>query len=125
MSWHSVALVAAGGAAGCVLRHLIGTATGGPDATFPWVTLAINVVGSFLLGLVVGSTPPDHAGRLLFGTGFCGGFTTFSSLSVELLTLMQRGAHGRAVAYVAASVLLGLLAACSGATFGRGIATQR
>ena len=120
-----MALVAAGGAAGCVLRYLVGVATLGVAGTFPWGTLGINVAGSFLLGALLGALPPEHAGRLLFGTGFCGGFTTFSTFSVEAVALVGRGEHGPASAYLAASVSLSVLAAAAGAAVGRVVAGPR
>ena len=63
-------LVAAGGAAGSVARYLVGAALADLSAGFPWATLAINVVGSFLLGLVLGLAPVGAPTRLLVGTGF-------------------------------------------------------
>jgi len=70
----------------------------------PWHTLLVNVVGAFLLGIVVTRSP-----RFL-GTGFCGAFTTFSTLQVELLELPV----AQAVAYAAGSIVLGLAAVVLG-----------
>ena len=81
----------------------------GPGA-FPFGTLAINVLGSFLIGAVAetyalrGGLPP--AWRLFLATGVMGGFTTFSAFSLETLMLYERGEAGAALAYVAASVIL-------------------
>ena len=125
VSWGAVALVATGGAAGCVLRYLVGVAMLGVSGTFPWGTLSINVAGSFLLGALLGALPPEHAGRLLFGTGFCGGFTTFSTFSIETVALMEHGEHGRASAYLAASVAFSVLAAAAGAALGRAVTGPR
>ncbi len=118
----AVLLVAAGGAAGSVARYLVGVAAAGLAAHFPWATLAVNVAGSFALGLVLGALPPGGPGRLLLGTGFCGGFTTFSAFSAEALALAERGAAGRAAAYAALSVGLGAAAALAGAALGRALA---
>ena len=120
-----VLFVAAGGAAGSVARYLVGLAALGASAQFPWGTLAINVVGSFVLGLVLGALPPGGGARLLLGTGFCGGFTTFSTFSTEVVALAEEGAVGRAGAYAAASVALGVLAAVTGAAVGRALAPGR
>lgn len=120
-----MALVAAGSAAGGVVRYLVSVAALGVSGTFPWGTLGINVAGSFLLGALLSTLPPAHAGRLLFGTGVCGGFTTFSTFSVEAVTLVGRGAHGRASAYLAASVALSVLAAAAGAAVGRTLTGPR
>lgn len=83
-----VVLVGLGGAVGAVLRYLVGESL--PADPFPWGTLAVNVLGSFALGLVVfGSVGGDAA--LLVGTGACGAFTTFSSFSVAGVRLWESG----------------------------------
>jgi len=115
----AVLLVAAGGAAGSVARYLASLAALGISTTFPWGTLGVNVVGSFALGVVLGALPAGTAGRLLLGTGFCGGFTTFSAFSAEVVALAEGGAAGRAAGYAAASVALGVAAAAAGAVVGR------
>ncbi|MBL8962019.1 MAG: fluoride efflux transporter CrcB [Gemmatimonadetes bacterium] len=110
--------VALGSAIGGVARFLIGGALQRADSTFPSGTLAVNIVGSFILGGVAryaAMTPtfsPEL--RLLLGAGFCGGLTTFSTFSVETIALMQNGALARAGLYVATSVLAGLAAALLG-----------
>jgi CrcB protein len=93
----------------------------GPTA-FPWGTLAINVVGSFLIGVfavvLLGNMSERVQGLyLLFGTGFCGGLTTFSTFEWELLRLVRERAYAAAAAYVVASVMLGLLAVLAGAAW--------
>ncbi len=120
-----VLLVAAGGAAGSVARYLAGLAALGASATFPWGTFAVNVAGSFVLGVVLGALPPGSGGRLLLGTGFCGGFTTFSTFSAEVVALAGRGAVGRAGAYAAASAARAVAAAAAGAALGRALAASR
>jgi CrcB protein len=111
-------VVAGGSAAGGVCRYLLSGALQRPDATFPVGTLTVNVVGSFALGALAryASMSPTLTPemRLLIGAGFCGGFTTFSTFSVETLELMQHGAFARASAYVGLSVLAGLAAAMAG-----------
>ena len=106
--------VALGGALGAVLRYQTGGAVArwlGPSAAaaFPWATLAVNVTGSFAMGLLAGWLA-RHDGaegwRLLLGVGLLGGFTTFSAFSLEAVALWQR-APALSVAYVAASVVLG------------------
>jgi fluoride exporter len=87
-----------------------------------WTTLAINVVGSFLLGLL---TAEHWFGRDLregIGVGLLGGFTTFSTFSVQAILEADAGEPWRAVAYVAASVLGGLAAATAGYALGRALA---
>jgi CrcB protein len=80
---------------------------------FPWATFAINVSGSVILGFTASLflNHPDEPRRnwyLLLGTGFCGGFTTFSTFSLETLELMQEGRPWSAAAYVFGSVAAGV-----------------
>ena len=89
---------------------------------FPWWTLAVNVAGSFLIGLLAGlfgALETGHHARLFLTTGFLGGFTTFSAFSLDALTLWERGAASHAALYVLASVLLSLLAAAMGLMLSR------
>jgi CrcB protein len=84
---------------------------------WPWATFAINVVGSLLLGVMVAlhtESSLSARGIALLGVGFCGGFTTFSTFSVEGLHLLQAGKPGLAALYVAASCALGVFAAWLG-----------
>ena len=120
----AVLLVALGGAAGSVLRYLAGVAWPADVAAgaVPWATLGVNVLGSFVLGVVVGAVPAGHAARLLVGTGVCGGFTTFSTFAAEAVALAEGGAGGRAAGYVLGSVGLGVLAAAAGVAVGRAVA---
>lgn len=105
--------VALGGAAGSVARYACALAAARwLGAGFPWGTLFVNVTGSFAIGLLAALAAPD--GRALLGTdaralllvGVLGGFTTFSSFSLETLTLARTGAVGAAVLNVAGSVAL-------------------
>ena len=114
---HPVALLTIGGGLGTNARYFLGCAVARfqGDAAFPWATFLINVLGSALLGVVAAAylNHPDPARRnwyLLLGTGFCGGFTTFSTFSLEALTLIQDGRPWTALAYALGSVACGLLA---------------
>jgi len=109
-------LLAVGGGVGANARYWTGRLVLRLQGTveFPWATFLINVVGSIILGFVAVAfmKHPDPAQRnwyLLLGTGFCGGFTTFSTFSFETLTLFQDGKPGLAVAYSLGSVAAGLL----------------
>jgi len=111
--------VALGGAIGSVLRYQLGrgmTHWLGPQAVsaFPWATLAVNLIGSFAMGLLAGWLARHGEGgeplRLLVGVGLLGGFTTFSAFSLELMVLAERGQAGQAFIYAAVSVLAGLSA---------------
>ena len=100
-------LVAAGGAAGSVARYLLSmVAVAHLGAGFPWGTLAVNILGSAAIGVAAGLGLQGET-RLLVVTGFLGGFTTFSAFSLETGVLLERS-PALGVAYVAASVLLGL-----------------
>lgn len=104
--------VMVGGAIGAGARHLIGQvmlARLGPG--FPWWTLSINIAGSLLMGLLIGwlaRSGGSDTTRLFLGVGILGGFTTFSSFSLEFWTLFERGQVTQAAAYVLASVIVGI-----------------
>lgn len=119
-------LVAIGGAAGSMLRYATGlgaTRLFGPG--FPWGTLIVNVTGSFVIGVFVESIARRFGAsepvRLLLVTGFLGGFTTFSSFSLDAAALIERGALGHAALYVAGSVLLSLGAVFAGLAVARAV----
>ncbi|HMO74795.1 MAG TPA: fluoride efflux transporter CrcB [Sphingopyxis sp.] len=104
-----------GGALGAGARHLVGAAMLarlGPG--FPWWTLSINIVGSLLMGLLIGWLARSEGGgemaRLFVGVGLLGGFTTFSAFSMEFWLLFERGQTAQAAAYVLASVVGAILA---------------
>ena len=98
-------LVGAGGTLGALARHLVGTVLPGERRD----TLAVNVLGSFALGALTAGTA-DPGLLALFGTGFCGAFTTFSSFAFETVRLYERG-HRRTAAANAAIHLAGALVA--------------
>ena len=112
-------LVAAGGALGAVGRYLVTTgATVLLGGGFPWGTFVVNVVGSFLLGVLVGLlsaawTPPGDM-RLFLATGFLGAFTTFSAFSLDVVSAFERGLNTLAILYVVASVVFSVLALLGG-----------
>ena len=103
--------VAAGGALGSWLRFLVARAFSPMAGAFPWATLTVNVVGSFAMGLLAGwlARMGSHGEgwRLLIGVGVLGGFTTFSAFSLDFAVLVERGALGMAMTYVAASLIAG------------------
>lgn len=120
LRWQYVVLVALGGTLGTAARFL--TAELIPAwRGVPLATLGVNVLGAFLLGLLLEALV--QAGRddgirrslrLLVGTGFLGGFTTYSSLAVETDALLRDGHAALAIAYALVTVVLGLLAAAGG-----------
>jgi CrcB protein len=91
-----------------------------PDSPFPWATLLINVVGSFLLGVLVARVWPSAPAwlRAGLGTGLLGSFTTFSALIVGLLTMTAAGMTVLAIVYLVASLVLGFAAAMLGIRLG-------
>lgn len=122
----NILLVAVGGAIGSVARYLTAIAMTrllGP--AFPWGTITVNIVGSFAIGLLTElvarkfSAPMEM--RLLLVVGFLGGFTTFSSFSLDTMALVERGPVWIAFSYVLASVLLSLTAAFGGLALGRSL----
>lgn len=123
-------LVALGGGFGAWLRHITGRAwllAVGPvkASAFPWSTLTVNVVGSLAMGLLVGWLARHGAAgseslRLLLGVGVLGGYTTFSSFAMEFALLVERGALGLAMGYVAVSLVAGLGAMFAGLSLMRG-----
>lgn len=116
--WLAVAL---GGAAGSVLRYAMALALLRTSVAFPLGTLLVNVLGSFLIGVFARwFTAPDvdPLWRIALMVGFCGGFTTFSTFSAELVALAQEGRMLRAAIYVVVSVSLAVLATVLGLAAG-------
>lgn len=119
-------LVLAGGALGSGARYLVATGLAARfGQAFPWGTLAVNIAGSFLIGAIAtladeaGSIGPN--GRVFLIVGVLGGFTTFSSFSLETLRLAEDQELGRAALNVAGSLALGFGAALLGIAVGRAL----
>ena len=109
MMIRNLLLVALGGGVGSVLRYLLS----GMNASFPWGTFAVNILGSLIIGLLVGLVSKGVLSaemKLLLVTGFCGGFTTFSTFANESLGMMKAGDVLMMALYVGVSVALGILA---------------
>ncbi|ROU02622.1 fluoride efflux transporter CrcB [Histidinibacterium lentulum] len=118
--------VALGGAIGASARFLVGAgmARGFGTGGFPVAILAVNVAGSFLMGVLVvllGRMGLAHLTPFVL-TGILGGFTTFSAFSLEAVTLWENGLAGQAALYVGLSVILSILALGAGLWLARGIA---
>ena len=113
MSGQAIIWVALGGALGAVGRYLVGlslkTASG-----FPWATMSVNILGSLLMGLVIGWLSRQNGGsdalRLFVAVGILGGFTTFSAFSMDLFTLLERRDIAATGLYLGGSLLGGLAA---------------
>jgi CrcB protein len=111
--------VMVGGALGSGARYLTGRAALSLfGADFPYGTLAVNLVGGLLMGALVGALAriagTGEAWRLFVGVGVLGGFTTFSSFSLDVVTMIERGAFGAALSYALVSVIGSVLALFAG-----------
>lgn len=106
----SILFVALGGAVGSVARYLVARWLTG---SFPWATLTVNIVGCALIGFLTGCVAKENLSpemKLLLVTGFCGGFTTFSTFANESFALMKAGEVLTVAFYVGLSVVAGILA---------------
>lgn len=113
--------VVVGGALGVLARAAI--LAGVEASVVPWVTLAINAGGSFLLGIVVGFLDDRHPdARAFLGTGLLGGFTTYSAFAVE--TTLWAGTPWLAIGLAAASIIAGAVGALAGLVLGRALARR-
>ncbi|MEN9411348.1 MAG: fluoride efflux transporter CrcB [Pseudomonadota bacterium] len=118
----SILLVALGGAAGSVARFLVVSGAARAFPGWPWGTLAVNVAGSFAIGVLYIALAQRVQMAPLLVAGFLGGFTTFSAFSLDTLKLWEGGQAVQAALYVAASVILSLAAVALGAALARSIA---
>lgn len=121
----NIFLVFVGAGIGGVLRYgvNVGSARYMPGALFPWGTLAVNVVGSLVMGLMVGwlafraEAHWNVQVKLFLATGLMGGFTTFSAFSLDAILLWERGDWQMSLIYIGASVLFSLLGLLCGLAF--------
>ena len=115
-------LAALGGALGALARWAVGLALPRSSESWPWGTLTVNLVGCLLIGVLLAvldaRRPDDDRLRTFLGAGVLGGFTTFSAFAVEATDLMRAGSPTMAAAYVAVSVLGGLVAVAAGLQIG-------
>lgn len=111
---HELAAIFVGGAIGAVARYGLAQALPHDAGTWPWATLAVNVAGALALGYLTTRLqerlPPTAYRRPLLGTGLCGALTTFSTVQIELLQMLDDGRAGLAAGYAAASIAAGVLA---------------
>src|SRR3954452_845905 len=108
-----LAAIFAGGCAGAIARALVADALPAAPGTWPWATFAVNVAGAFALGYFTTRLherlPVSAYRRPLLGTGFCGALTTFSTMQLELLEMLDDRHLGLALAYAALSICAGFL----------------
>jgi fluoride exporter len=112
--YRELAAIFAGGALGALARAVLGTLAVPDPSRWPWPTFIVNIVGAFLVGYfttrLLERLPLSSYRRPLLGTGFCGGLTTFSTMQVETLKMIETGHWGLAAAYTLVSIVVGLLA---------------
>ena len=121
--WKDLTLVALGGATGSVLRYAVGRAMGPTaDSHIPWHTFMVNATGAFILGLLIVTAAKlgwPAWWRPLIAVGVLGGYTTFSTFSLEVVELALRGRLMLAVGYGVGSLATGVVAAACGIALGR------
>lgn len=109
-----LAAVFAGGALGAAARAALGTLLVSDPGRWPWATFAVNIVGAFLLGYfttrLLERLPLSSYRRPMLGTGLCGGLTTFSTMQVETLKMIEHHHYGLAAGYTLVSIAAGLVA---------------
>lgn len=115
----TVLAIAAGGALGSVLRHFLNNAVAAAAGTeFPWGIFIINILGSFLMGMLVALFAhfgdPRQSVKVFLATGILGGFTTFSTFSLDAVMLFERGSYAAASFYIIGSVGFALAGLCLG-----------
>jgi fluoride exporter len=120
----STFLVFFGAGLGGVLRHGVNVWAARFTTSFPWATFCVNVLGSFAMGVLMGvliRRGGSDPWRLFLGTGLLGGFTTFSAFSLDVATLIDRGALATALAYALGSVAISLVALYAGFVVARAV----
>src|SRR5215212_1270465 len=114
LDWRELAAIFAGGFLGALARVLLLQLVPARPGSWPWATLVANVAGSLLLGFLVTRLqerlPVSAYRRPLLGTGLCGALTTFSTMQLELLSMLDRGQLALAVGYAGISIVAGFLA---------------
>lgn len=113
--YRALAAVFAGGTVGTLARSAVTAIMPAPDPVhWPWSTFTANIAGAFLIGYVttrlLERLPMSSYRRPFLGTGVCGGFTTFSTMQIEILAMIKHQKYCLAMSYAVASIALGLLA---------------
>ncbi len=117
-----------GGAVGTAVRAALATLTAPPPGHWPWATFTVNIVGAFILGFVttrlLERLPLSAYRRPLLGTGLCGGLTTFSTMQVETVQMIERHHYGLAAGYTVVSVIAGLVAVYAATALARRVSLR-
>jgi len=125
MDWRDVVLVAAGGAIGSVMRYGVGKVMGpAADHAVPWHTFAVNVTGAFVIGLLLVLAARQgwpSWWRPFLAVGILGGYTTFSTFSLEVVELGMRGSYAVAGGYAVGSLVAGVAGCALGIALGRAV----
>ena len=118
-----------GGALGTVARAALETFAAPDPGRWPWPTFTVNIVGAFLLGYfttrLLERLPVSSYRRPLLGTGVCGGLTTFSTMQVEIIEMLEHRHYGLAAGYASVSLAVGLLAAYAATALVRRVRVRR
>jgi CrcB protein len=114
----TVPLVALGGVAGALTRYGLGLAFPTAPGAFPWTTLAINVSGCLLIGVLISVVGTHAVWRPMLGTGVLGGYTTFSAYVVDAERLLHNGRTAAALLYLSGTLVAALLATYAGHRIG-------
>ncbi|MFS3137073.1 fluoride efflux transporter CrcB [Gluconacetobacter sacchari] len=123
--------IALAGACGTLMRYWVGLATARISQSLPWGTILINISGSFAIAffgtltLDNGRFQVSDTARLMFMVGICGGYTTFSSFTLQTLDLLRGGAPGRALLNIVLSVTLGMAGVTAGYLAAQALAPPR
>jgi CrcB protein len=123
MNIYQILFVGTGGFLGSIARYLAGKSIDTKlNAVFPYGTLAVNIIGSFLLGIIYAwatrKTGTDNM-RLFLGTGFCGGFTTFSAFALENINFLNQKMAVTSILYILISLIFGFAAVFIGIVLGK------
>jgi CrcB protein len=111
----NVLFVALGGSVGSIFRYITSLLI--PAKAIPFATFSVNIIGSFLIGFLMGylaKQSNSQTWQLLLVTGFCGGFTTFSTFSWEIITMLQQQRYSTAIGYIFSTIVLCLIATILG-----------
>lgn len=124
-----LAAVFVGGAFGTAVRAVVGTVFAGDPGAWPWPTFTVNIIGAFLLGYfttrLLDRLPLSSYRRPMLGTGLCGGLTTFSTMQVETMRMLEQHRYGLALGYTTASVAAGLAAVYAATVMVRRVRVRR